>query len=55
MTMAPGRIVALQLLFWAAAALALAALLAASEVRELYWLLAALTFGGWWLARSRWR
>jgi hypothetical protein len=51
----PGRIVALQVLFWAAVSLALAALLAASDVRELYWLLAALTFGGWWLLRSRWR
>jgi hypothetical protein len=51
----PGRIVTLQVLFWAAVALALAALLASSEVRELYWLLAAIAFGGWWLARSRWR
>lgn len=53
--MTPGRIVTLQVLFWAAMALALAALLASSEARELYWLLAAMAFGGWWLARSRWR
>jgi hypothetical protein len=51
----PARIVTLQVLFWVAVALALAALLASSDVRELYWLLAALTFGGWWLLRSRWR
>ena len=53
--MAPGRIVALQLLFWAAVALAFAAMLAGSETRELYWLLAALAFAGWWLLRARWR
>lgn len=53
--MTPGRIVALQLLFWAAVALVFAAMAAGSEVRELHWLLAALAFGAWWLARSRWR
>ena len=53
--MTPGRIVALQLLFWIAVALAFAALAATSETRELYGLLAALAFGGWWLLRSRWR
>ena len=53
--MTPGRIVALQFLFWAAVALALATMLAGAETRELYWLLAALFLGGWWLARSRWR
>ena len=55
MSTPPGRLVTLHLLFWAAVALALAALVAASEVRELYWLLAATALGGWWLARSRWR
>ena len=53
--MTPGRIVALHLLFWAAVALVFAAMGASSEARELYWLLAALAFGAWWLARSRWR
>jgi len=53
--MTPGRTLALQFLFWAAVALALAAMVATSEVRELYWLLAAMAFGGWWLARARWR
>jgi hypothetical protein len=51
--MTPARIVALHLLFWAAVALAFAAMGAGSEARELYWLLAALAFGAWWLARSR--
>jgi len=51
----PGRIVTLQVLFWVAVALALAAMAAASEVRELYWLLAATALGGWWLLRRRWR
>lgn len=53
--MTPGRVVALQFLFWGAVALGFAAMAAASEVREFYWLLAAIAFGGWWLARSRWR
>ena len=53
--MSPGRIVALQFLFWGAVALAFAAMAASSDVRELYWLLAATAFGGWWLMRSRWR
>ena len=53
--MTPGRTVALQLLFWAAVALAFAAIAAASEAREFYWLLAAIALGGWWLMRSRWR
>lgn len=53
--MTPGRTVLLQFLFWTAVALAFAAMAATSEVRELYWLLAAMAFGGWWLARSRWR
>ena len=53
--MTPGRTVILQVLFWIAVALALAALVASSEVREFYWLLAAFGFGAWWLLRSRWR
>ena len=53
--MTPGRILALQFLFRAAIALGLAAMVAASEARELYWPLAATALGGWWLARSRWR
>ena len=53
--MNPRRIVALQFLFWGAVALAFAALAAGSETRELYGVLAALAFGGWWLLRARWR
>lgn len=49
----PGRILAVELLFWVALALLFAFLWSSGESRELYAFLAAGAFGAWWVLRAR--